>query len=341
VVDRAGRAQLAARHTSSPGVGVVGSSLGGGLSWYARSAGLQCSALTAVELVLGDGTFVRATGTQDSDLLWAARGGAGGFGVVTALEFDLLPIDRVYAGMLAWDWRYAEQVLGVWARWAADAPESVTSIARLFRAPDVPWLPADVRGRSLVIVDAVALGDFDVARSLLAPLRALRPELDTFGDVPASSVARLLLDPEAPTAVYAHSVLVSDLPGEAVEALVAAAGPGSGSELLFVEIRQLGGAVSRPASRAGALDRMDGSFLVLGVGQDVGPGWDAVRDDAHRVMASLQPWTSESAYLLMADPQVDARRGWPAASWQRLETVRAAADQHGLFLPPYGTAVRS
>ena len=61
VVERAGRVDLAARHTSSPGVGVVGSSLGGGLSWYARQHGLQCSALTAVELVLADGTFVRAT----------------------------------------------------------------------------------------------------------------------------------------------------------------------------------------------------------------------------------------------------------------------------------------
>jgi hypothetical protein len=145
----------------------------------------------------------------------------------------------------------------------------------------------------------------------------------------------LLLDPEAPTAVYAHSVLVSDLPVQAVEALVAAAGPGSGSELLFVEIRQLGGALSRPASRPGALERMDGSFLVLGVGQDVGAGWEAVRNDAHRVMASLQPWASESAYLLMADAQVDSRRGWPAPSWQRLEAVRNAADPHGLFLPPH------
>ena len=104
------------------------------------------------------------------------------------------------------------------------------------------------------------------AQRVLAPLRALRPEVDTFDDVPAASVARLHLDPEAPTAVYANSVLLEDLPERAVEALVASAGPGSGSELLFVELRQLGGALSRPAPRGGALDHMDGSFLVLGVG---------------------------------------------------------------------------
>ena len=100
VVERAGRVHLAALHTSSPGVGVVGSSLGGGLSWYARQHGLQCSAITAVEVVLADGTFVRATDEVDSDLLWAARGGGGGFGVVTALEFDLFPVATACAGTL-------------------------------------------------------------------------------------------------------------------------------------------------------------------------------------------------------------------------------------------------
>jgi FAD/FMN-containing dehydrogenase len=334
VVERAGGAGLAALHTSSPGVGVVGSSLGGGLSWYARHHGLQCSALTAVELVLADGTFVRATDTADSDLLWAARGGGGGFGVVTALEFDLLPVQRVFAGKLAWDWRDAGRVLRAWAEWCADVPDTVTSVGRLFQAPDAPWLPPEVRGRRLVLVDAVAVGDPERARQVLAPLRGLGPELDTFADVPAASIARLQLEPDEPTAVYAHSVLVSDLPEQAVDALVAA-GPGSGSELLFVELRQLGGALSRPAVRGGALDRMEGSFLVLGVGVDTGAGWPAVRDDAHRVMGALQPWTSDASYLLMADDSVDARQGWPAASWRRLTAVRRSADPHGLFVPPH------
>jgi FAD/FMN-containing dehydrogenase len=92
VISRAGAARLASRHMSSPSVGVVGSSLGGGLNWYGRAYGLQCSAVTAVEAVLADGSFVRATDEQHSDLLWAARGGGGGFGVDTAMEFDLIPV---------------------------------------------------------------------------------------------------------------------------------------------------------------------------------------------------------------------------------------------------------
>ena len=225
-------------------------------------------------------------------------------------------------------------MLTAWAQWAEAAPDAVTSVARLFQAPDLPWLPAEVRGRQLVIIDAVVLADSAAAAAVLAPLRALGPEVDTVQECPAASVADLQLDPLEPTAVYANSVLLDALPEEAVDALVETAGHGSGSDLLFVELRQLGGAVSRPAPRAGALDHMDGSVLVLCVGLDQGAGWAAVREDAARVTESLQPWATGSTYLLMADADVEERRGWPHGSWQRLVDVRAAADPHGLFLPP-------
>jgi FAD/FMN-containing dehydrogenase len=333
VVARAGRVDLACMHMSSPGVGVVGSSLGGGVSWYARQHGLQCSAITAVELVLADGTFVRATEEQDVDLLWAARGGSGGFGVVTSLEFDLLPIPTVYAGMLAWDWRHASRVLTAWGEWTADAPESVTSVARIFQVPDIEWLPDQLRGRKMVMIDAVAIGDAEAGARSIAALRALRPEIDTFAQQPAADLAHLQLDPQEPTAVYANSVLVHGLPADAVEALVDVAGPGSGSSLLFVELRQLGGALARPAPRSGAMDRLDGSFLVLGVGLDMGTGWGAVRDDASRILDSLAPWASSASYLSMAY-EAAARRGWTPTAYERLRRIRRDVDPNGLFVAP-------
>ena len=333
VVERAGAQRLASLHMSSPGVGVVGSSLGGGLSWYGRRYGLQCNAITAAELVLADGTFVRATDDTDGDLLWAARGGGGGFGVVTALEFDLLPVSAPYAGMLVWDWAQARRVLTVWAEWALDAPDDVTTVARLFQAPDVGWLPPSVRGRQVVVIDGAVVGDPGRAVDLLAPLRALRPEIDTFAVVPAASLASLHLEPEAPTAALANSVLVDGLPHDAVDALITTAGPGSGTRLLFTEVRQLGGALSRPALRPGALDRMQGAFLVLSVGVDDDPArWPALRTDATRVLRALEPWSADGLYLSMVDDDVDTRRGWSPDAWRRLSAVRAAADPHGLFV---------
>lgn len=87
---------------SSPDVGVVGYTLGGGLSWLGRKHGLAANHVTAIDLVTPDGTFVRATRTSHTDLFWALRGGTGNVGVVTALEFDLLPYGSVYAGMFLW-----------------------------------------------------------------------------------------------------------------------------------------------------------------------------------------------------------------------------------------------
>lgn len=333
VVERAGGHGLASLHTSSASVGVVGSSLGGGLSWYARRYGLQCSALTAAEVVLADGTFVRATDDQDAELLWAARGGGGGFGVVTAVEFDLLPEATPYAGMLVWEWTQAERVLGVWTEWTRSAPDDATTVARLFQAPDVPWLPDGVRGRRVVVVDGAIVGSPERAGDLLAPLRALRPEIDTFDVVPAGALAGLHLEPVEPTAAHADSVLLADLPDRAIAALVATAGPGSGSRLLSVEVRQLGGALSRPSPRGGALDHMDGSFLVLGVGVDDDPAsWLGLRNDAARVLDALQAWGTGRVYLPMVDDRTDARRGLPEASVQRLSSVRGSADPHGLFV---------
>lgn len=339
VISRAGAARLACRHMSSPSVGVVGSSLGGGLSWYGRAHGLQCSAVTAVEAVLADGSIVRATDDRDSELLWAARGGGAGFGVVTAMEFDLLPIASPYAGMLVWDWHHAPEVAGAWARWAAAAPDAVTSILRLVEAPDVPWLPVAVRGRSVVVIDGAVDAGPVAAAEILAPLRALGPDIDTFEPRPAASLARMHLEPEAPMSAHASSTLVSALPTAAIQALVDAAGPGSGSQLMFAEVRQLGGALGRPSARAGALDRIDGSFLVLTIGTTGRPGgWAAQRVDAERVRDAVQPWGSGSLYLSMVDDRVDERRAVPGASWDRLTAIRATADPDGLFVLPHNAS---
>ena len=85
-----------------------------------------------------------------------------------------------------------------------------------------------------------------------------------------------------------------------------------------------------------AAQAMNSSMLCVGL--DQGAGWGAVREDAGRVTQALQPWASGSAYLLMADAEVDERRGWPAGAWQRLVDIREAADPQGLFLAPRPSA---
>ena len=83
---------LAALSGSSPDVGVVGYSLGGGMGWLARKLGLAANSVTAIELVTADGRLVRADEHEHADLFWALRGGGGNFGVVTAMEFRLFAL---------------------------------------------------------------------------------------------------------------------------------------------------------------------------------------------------------------------------------------------------------
>src|ERR1700759_4854380 len=100
LVPRASDMGLAAAHGSSPTVGIVGYSLGGGVGWYGRKHGLQCNLVTAIELVDAEGEERRVDADNDPELFWAMRGAAGDFGIVTALEFELLRIDEVFAGAL-------------------------------------------------------------------------------------------------------------------------------------------------------------------------------------------------------------------------------------------------
>src|SRR5207245_5641382 len=80
--------------------GVGGLTLGGGIGHLTRKCGLTIDNLISADLVLADGSFVKANADENSDLFWAIRGGGGSFGVVTSLTLKLHPIDSVYCGEL-------------------------------------------------------------------------------------------------------------------------------------------------------------------------------------------------------------------------------------------------
>jgi FAD/FMN-containing dehydrogenase len=334
LAEAAGRHGLATRHPSSPDVGVVGYSLGGGIGWYARQLGLQCNAVTAVELVLADGSCVRATADRDSELFWALRGGAAPLGVVTALEFDVFPLRTVAAGTLSWDWTAVERVLPAWVAWCADSPEAATTAFRLLEVPTADWVPAELRGRRIAMIDGAVLGDDAVAAEVLAPLRALGPEFDTVARVPAASLVRLHLDPEGPTPAYASSTLVSGLPDAAVGAILETVGPGSGTRLAAAELRQLGGALSRPDPDGGALSHLDGQFLALGLGLGGTDDdeWQQQREEAARFLSAVEPWATGRQYLPMLDHRADTRKVFPPGVHARLSNIRRDADPGNLFL---------
>ncbi|MGN6129782.1 MAG: FAD-binding oxidoreductase [Nocardioidaceae bacterium] len=332
VIEAAAPYGLTALHGSSPDVGVVGYSLGGGLGWYARKLGLATNHVTAVELVLADGSQVRADESSNPELFWAVRGGGGSFGVVTAMEFRLFAIETAYAGMLMWDQRDAERVLRAWAAWAPDAPEEVTTSFRMLNLPPLPELPEFLRGRQLVVIDGAVLDEDARAEEILAPLRALGPEMDTFARVPAAALTRLHMDPEGPHPGVSGTCLLTELPEAALESFLALTGAGSGSVLLAAELRQLGGALGRPAQGAGALPMLEGRFMFFGVAIAATPELAAQgQADARAVVSALEAYRSPRPYLNFVEDAVDVREAYAAEDWLRLKGVRSAVDPGGVL----------
>jgi FAD/FMN-containing dehydrogenase len=333
VVEAAAAHGLAALHGSSPDVGVVGYTLGGGIGWYARELGMATNSITAVELVTADGEQVRADHETNPDLFWAVRGGGGSFGVVTALEFRLFPIETAYAGFLMWDQRDAEKVLRGWTEWTKDAPDSVTTSFRMLNLPPMPELPEFLRGRRLAMIDGAVLADDARAEEILAPLRAQQPEMDTFGRVPAAGLARLHMDPEGPTPGVTGSAMLAGLPEPALQAYLALTGPESGSTLLSAELRQLGGALGRPAEGAGALPMLEGEFVLFAVAIAATPEMHKQGEaDAQALVAALAPYATGRHYLNFTEETVDVREAFPKETWVQLKGVRSAVDPQGLIV---------
>jgi FAD/FMN-containing dehydrogenase len=323
---------LAALAGSSPDVGVVGYTLGGGLSWMARRHGMASNSVTAVELVTADGSVVRTDPEHMPELFWALRGGGGSFGIVTALEFELYPIADVYAGMLAFPIERASEVLHAWREWTATVPDEVTSLGRLMRIPPLPEIPEMLRGRELVVVEATILGDETAAAALVEPLRALGAEIDTFGVLPVAALHRLHMDPDHPVPGMTVHILLRELPSEAVDALVAAAGHGTRTPLLSIEVRHLGGAVARAEAGHGAAGAIESPFSLFGVGMAMTPemvaGIEAYRPVLRQAMA---PYAAGRAYINFLDEAGDASRVFGEETYARLRGVKAQHDPSELF----------
>ena len=277
VVDAAAAHGLAVLHGSSPDVAAAGCLLAGGLSWYARRHGLACNHLVAAEVVLADGSIVRTDADHHPDLFWAIRGGGGSFGVVVALELKALPMSDVFAGMMLWDGSRAVEVTQAWAEWTHGLPEEVTTALRLLSFPPLPDLPDFLRGRRVVVIDGAVLTDDQQASALLAPLRALAPELDTFARVPLPALTAMHMDPQTPVPGVSDHTLLDDFDRTTALALVAAAGPESGTTLLSAEIRHLGGALGRPAAGGGALRGLPGCAPSVSSTTPPGCSWPATR----------------------------------------------------------------
>jgi FAD/FMN-containing dehydrogenase len=321
---------------SSSGVGVVGYTLGGGLGSLGRLHGFSADHVVSVEMVTADGAIRNVCPESDPELFWAVRGGKGNFGIVTVIEIELLPISSLLAGGLFFAGEDAAAVLHTYRTWAPALPEEVTTSIAVMRMPPMEMVPEPLRGRTVVHLRyAYAGSDLAEGERLLSPMRAAgRVLLGFVHPLLTTEMDAVHMDPVDPMPSWEKGMGLASLPEEAVDALLAAAGPQVEIPLMMVELRQLGGALARQPKVPNAVPGRDAAWELFVVGPAVPELAQVVPAVGRGVLAALAPWRAEGGLLNhlgdVTGPD-EVARVYPPAVIERLREVKQAVDPEGTF----------
>jgi FAD/FMN-containing dehydrogenase len=336
VMEAAAEFGLAGLCGSSSDVGVVGYTVGGGVGSFGRRFGFAADQVTAVEIVTADGALRRICADTEPELFWAVRGGKGNFGVVTALEFELVPVPALYAGGYFFAGDDAPALLHTFRQWAPMLPEEATASIAIMRIPDLEFAPPPLRGQTVVHLRFAYSGeDFAAAERLLEPMKAAGQILVGFvGPMRTDETDAIHMDPVDPVPAWEKGMLLAELTGETVDALLDAAGPQRDIPLMMVELRLLGGAFARQPKVPNAVAGRDAAFSILTLGPGVPELAEVVPAVGRGVLGALMPWAAQGVltnFLGDVSGPTEVLNGFPPAAQQRLVAVKRAVDPRGVF----------
>lgn len=336
VLAEAQRYGLAPLIGSTPHVGAVGYTLGGGFGWLARKHGLAVDSVRSLRVVLADSRVVTASPEENPELFWGMCGTAGShLGVVVQMTVALYPVTEVYAGSLFYP---AEDAAAVYGRFREEeAPADFTAAFNITAFPPLDIVPEPLRGKAFAILRGCHAGNLEAGRALVDGWRAWRaPALDMFGALPFARAAEISQDPVDPLPAVTNGRWLGRLGADLGEAMLEAVLGGEGpSPVLFAEARQAGGAVARPNPQVSFEARESTGALEM-VGLLLAPESHAAVEGIYqrtweRLRADLAPL---SGYLnFMEGPgRAEAAAGaFTPQTQARLAALKRATDPHGVF----------
>ena len=315
--------------------GVAGLTLGGGIGWLMRKHGLTIDQLLAVDLVTADGQFVKASATENAELFWGVRGGGGNFGIVTEFEFRLNRVGPiVLAGPIYWPIESSPDVLRFYRDWIADAPDELTTIVFHRTAPALPAVPAEIRGKLVVIVGCCYAGTIEDGQEVVQPLRQFgSPLLDLCRPMPFLAL-QAMLDPSFLHGwqYYIRSCDVAELTDEVIDIAAEHALHMTSPRTTFPIFRQ-GGAVARVAEHETAFNgRAAGHSINVAAITETADGFDEERAWAQGLWSALQPHhTSVYVNFLMDEGEERIRNAYGAEKYDRLKALKRHYDPDNFF----------
>ena len=343
IVAKATEHGLAPLLGSAPHVGVVGYTLGGGIGWLARKYGLAADSVRSIDIVTADGVLRHASPAENSDLFWGIRGGGGGFGVVTAMEFSLYPVTSLYGGGLMYPGELAREALRFYREWIKTVPDELTSSISLAKFPNAPQLPEAMRGKKLVIMRAAYAGDAATGQALIQPwLNWHAPIGNAFRETPFAEVGTISNDPVNPTPSEHSNELLDELSDGAIDVIVRFMTDDQ-SPLIFTELRHAGGAIARVHAEANAIGNRDALLYMQMSGLALTPEMrTAVETGIQHYKDALKPYLRGNVYLNFLAGEEARRRakdGYLPQTYERLVALKAKYDPQNMFRYSFQIAV--
>ncbi|MGN6431479.1 MAG: FAD-binding oxidoreductase [Gaiellaceae bacterium] len=314
--------------------GIGGLTLGGGMGYLARGLGLTCDNLVSAEVVTADGRRVTASDSENEDLFWALQGGGGNFGVVTAFEYRLHPVQEVYGGPLLYELDDAPTVLKFYRDYIKDAPREFGGFPGWQIAPPLPFIPEERHGDTFLIFVACWAGPIDQGEAALAPLREVAPVVaEHVGPLPYPALSSAF-DALYPAGLqhYWKANFVKELTDEAIAAHLEH-GPKVPAVSSTVHIYPINGAVHDVAPDATAFAYRDANFATVIAGM-----WpDAADNDANIAWVrgfyeATAPLSEEGGYInFMAGDDQDRIRANYKGNYDRLVEIKRKYDPDNTF----------
>ena len=311
-------------------VGIGGITLGGGVGYMVRKYGLTIDDLLAAEVVTADGELLRVDAETHPDLFWAIRGGGGNFGVATRFKFRLHEVSTVVGGMLILP--ATPEVIASFVSLADAAPEELSTIANVMVAPPMPFVPAEVHGRLIIMAMLVYVGEVEAGERAIAPFRALvEPIVDMVKPMSYPEIYPPEEDDYHPVA-SARTMFLDDIDRPVAETILDYL-HASTAQMTVAQIRVLGGAMARVPADATAFAHRSARIMV-----NVAALYE--RPDEASV---YEPWTTDFAAALShgeggayvgflgEEGEARIREAYPGSTWERLAVIKGRYDPTNLF----------
>jgi FAD binding domain-containing protein/berberine-like enzyme len=312
--------------------GVGGLTLGGGVGHLSRKYGLTIDNLLEVDMVLANGSFVKANADQNADLFWAIRGGGGNFGIVTSFKFQAHDVKTVFGGPTLWPIEKTEEIMEWYHEFLNNSPDELNGFIATMVIPGAPF-PEHLHNKQFCGIVWCYTGDMAKAKNAFEPILAKNPLFEHVGEMPYPSI-QTLFDGLFPTGMqwYWRADFFNEL-GPEIRAQHLKFGSNIPTPLSQMHLYPISGAASRVGIAETPWAYRDAKYAGVIVGVDPDPAnADKITKWCKEYWEGLHPYSSGGAYSnFMMDEGQERVKASYKNNYERLVSIKNKYDPKNLF----------